>query len=91
MVRQHTVLVIGSGRPHRPARVAELFQDHPKVDRCEPGDGTMRVILKAGVEEYDDLPALLINSGVSLRRFAEEELDLESAFMALTQGTSTRM
>ncbi len=91
MVRQHTVLVIAPADRTALPRVAELFENHPKVDRCEPGDGTVRVILRAGVQEYDDLPTLLINQGVSLKRFGEEELDLESAFMALTKGTSTRM
>ena len=61
------------------------------VQGCEPGDGAVRVVLKSNVEDYSDLPKILIENGINLRRFSEEELDLESAFMALTKGTSTRM
>ena len=71
--------------------IAGLLEAHDKVQGCEPGDNAMRVVLKPEVEDYSDLPKLLIENGIDLRRFTEEELDLESAFMALTKGTSNRM
>jgi ABC-2 type transport system ATP-binding protein len=49
------------------------------------------VVLKEEVEDYTDLPKYLIENGIALRGFGEESLDLESAFMALTKGTSQRM
>ena len=91
MVREHTVLVIQPGQREQLELITQLLSDHDKVQGCEPGDNAVRVILKPNVDDYSDLPKLLIDGGVSLRRFAEEELDLESAFMALTKGTSTRM
>jgi ABC-2 type transport system ATP-binding protein len=91
MVRQHTVLVIQPARRDQMDSVAKLLDGHPKVQGCEPGDDVMRVVLKSDTDEYSDLPKLLIENGIDLRRFTEEELDLESAFMALTKGTSTRM
>jgi ABC-2 type transport system ATP-binding protein len=91
MVREHIVLVIQPSTPEKMDAIAELFDGHDKVQGCEPGDNAMRVILKSDVEDYSDLPRLLIENGIDLRRFSEEELDLESAFMALTQGTSNRM
>ncbi|MCO8124926.1 ABC transporter ATP-binding protein [Stieleria sp. TO1_6] len=91
MVREHTVLVIQPNRPDQLGAITDLLRDHPKVQGCELGDATIRVILKPEVEDYSDLPKLLIENNVDLKRFSEEELDLESAFMALTKGTSTRM
>ncbi|TWU00837.1 ABC transporter ATP-binding protein [Stieleria varia] len=91
MVRQHTVLVIQPGKREQLERISQLLSGHEKVQGCEPGDDAIRVVLKQEVDDYSDLPKLLIENGVDLKRFNEEELDLESAFMALTKGTSTRM
>ena len=91
MVRQHTVLVIQPADRDKMSAIAQLLDRHEKVQGCEPGDDAMRVVLKTEVAEYSDLPKLLIDNGINLRRFTEEELDLESAFMALTKGTSNRM
>lgn len=90
-VREHTVLVVEPSTPDQMARIAELLSGHEKVQSIEAGDASVRVILKPEVVEYSDLPRRLIENGVNLRRFSEEELDLESAFMALTKGTSLRM
>ncbi len=91
MVRQHTVLVIQTAQHEQLDQVTNILQGHEKVQACEPGDNAIRVILKSEVEEYSDLPRQLIENGIDLKQFSEEELDLESAFMALTKGTSTRM
>lgn len=91
MVREHVVLVIQPMRREQLKSIEDLLGGHEKVQACEPGDATMRVVLKPEVEDYSDLPKLLIENEVDLKRFSEEELDLESAFMALTKGTSTRM
>ena len=91
MVREHTVLVIQPNKREQLDRIATLLKGHDKVQGCEDGDASVRVILKPDVDDYSELPKLLIENGVDLKRFSEEELDLESAFMALTKGTSTRM
>ncbi|NND96337.1 MAG: ABC transporter ATP-binding protein [Pirellulaceae bacterium] len=91
MVRQHTVLVIQPGQREQMAQISSLLEHHDKVQGVDTGDDAVRVVLKSEVEDYSDLPKLLIDNGISLKRFNEEELDLESAFMALTKGTSTRM
>jgi ABC-2 type transport system ATP-binding protein len=91
MVRSHTVLVIAPHRREQLQAIGDLLKDHDKVQACEPGDNAIRVILKPQVDDYSDLPKLLIQNDIDLKRFSEEELDLESAFMALTKGTSTRM
>jgi ABC-2 type transport system ATP-binding protein len=91
MVRQHTVLVVQPADRDQLSQIATVLGDLAKVQACELGDGVVRVVLKADVTEYSDLPRLLIENNIDLRQFREEELDLESAFMALTTGTSTRM
>jgi ABC-2 type transport system ATP-binding protein len=91
MVREHIVLVVQPANRSQLNEISKLLSDHEKVQGCEMGDDAIRVVLKREVEDYSDLPKLLIQSGVDLRQFSEEELDLESAFMALTKGTSTRM
>lgn len=90
-VREHVVLVVATHSPDQLPRIAELLAGHGKVQSIEPGDASSRVILKSDVSDYSDLPKLLIENGVNLKQFSEEELDLESAFMALTKGTSLRM
>ncbi|MEM9644059.1 MAG: ABC transporter ATP-binding protein [Planctomycetota bacterium] len=91
MVREHTVLEIQAFDRDQSPRIAELLSGHEKVQATEVGDDMLRVVLKSDVADYSDLPRLLIENGINLKRFTEEELDLESAFMALTKGTSTRM
>lgn len=91
MVREHIVLVIQPAQRDQMSRIRELLEKHDKVQGVDTGDDALRVVLKSEVDDYSDLPKLLIDNDISLKRFAEEELDLESAFMALTKGTSTRM
>ncbi|KAA1260341.1 putative ABC transporter ATP-binding protein YbhF [Rubripirellula obstinata] len=91
MVRQHTVLVIEPALPEKMDEISGLLSDHALVQGCETGDGAVRVVLKSDAQDYSELPRLLIHNGIDLKSFREEELDLESAFMALTKGTSTRM
>jgi len=44
------------------------------------------VTLKKGVHDYSFLPTLLVENGLRLLLFREEELNLETAFMELTRG-----
>ena len=74
------------------AEAAEIFSYIQQIgELSELGDDAMSVVLKSNVDDYSDLPRLLIENSIDIRQFNEEELDLESAFMALTKGTSTRM
>jgi len=91
MVREHTVLIIQPTKREQMSRIVDLVTGHPLVQATEPGDDAVRVVLTSATEDYSELPKLLIENDIGLRRFSEEELDLESAFMALTKGTSTRM
>ena len=47
------------------------------------------VTLADGQRDYSDLATQLVNAGHRLTLFREEELNLETAFMALTKGITS--
>jgi ABC-2 type transport system ATP-binding protein len=65
---------------------AKLLEGHPIVERVETKDGRLLVTLNAETSDYSDLPSLLVEHGYKLTLFKEDELNLETAFMALTKG-----
>ena len=81
--RAATVLHIGVDEPDAAAR---LLDSHPLVDTLDCVDGVLHVRLQPGVEDYSELPSLLLESGRKLRLFREEDVNLETAFMELTKG-----
>jgi ABC-2 type transport system ATP-binding protein len=83
-VRQHIVLHVGV-KEHLDA-AARVLQDHPLVNQVETNGKLLKVILKPEAQDYSELPTLLVERGHKLTLFREEELSLESAFMALTKG-----
>jgi len=83
-VRERTVLYVGVQQNLEAAR--ELLQKQPVVDRIEVTGGRLQVTLIEAATEYSQLASDLIAAGHSLTHFAEEEVDLETAFMALTKG-----
>jgi ABC-2 type transport system ATP-binding protein len=83
-VRQRTLLNIGVAGD--PDAAAKLLEGHDLVEGVEIRDGRLLVTLAEGVEDYSDLPTLLIEAGHKLTLFKEEEINLETAFMALTKG-----
>jgi ABC-2 type transport system ATP-binding protein len=86
-VRPHTVLNISvAGDRHL---AAQLLQDHKIVDHVNDGEKYLRVTLTDGHRDYSDLATLLVNAGHRLTLFREEELNLETAFMALTKGITS--
>jgi ABC-2 type transport system ATP-binding protein len=83
-VREQPVLDIGVGGP--PDAAAKLLEGHPSVGKIEIRDGRLFVTLAKGVEDYSDLAAVLVRGGVKLFTFKIDEINLETAFMALTKG-----
>jgi ABC-2 type transport system ATP-binding protein len=83
-VRQHIVLHVGVTENLDAA--ARALQEHPLVNQVETNGKLLKVILKPEAQDYSDLPTLLVERGHKLTLFREEELSLESAFMALTKG-----
>jgi ABC-2 type transport system ATP-binding protein len=83
-VRRQVLLEIGIvGNAEGAAR---LLEGHSIVSAVAARDGKLEVTLKDGVDDYSELPSLLVQAGYRLNLFREEELNLETAFMALTKG-----
>jgi ABC-2 type transport system ATP-binding protein len=86
-VRRQTVLNIGvAGNSDSAAR---LLEGHALVDRVDAGEKYLTVTLADGHEDYSDLATLLVSAGHKLTLLREEELNLETAFMALTKGITS--
>jgi ABC-2 type transport system ATP-binding protein len=70
---------------------ARLLEQSDLVESVSIAKEQHVVTLKKGVEDYSELSSLLIGSGYRLKLFREEEVNLESAFMALTKGLGQRV
>jgi ABC-2 type transport system ATP-binding protein len=67
-------------------KAAGLLERHADVAKVEDVKGTLHVTLKPDVADYSFIPSLLLEHGLKLTLFREEEVNLETAFMALTKG-----
>ena len=83
-VRRQPVLWIGVQGKLDPA--AKLLESHHIVEKVEIHDSHLLATLREGIEDYSELPTLLVQAGCKLTAFKEEEINLETAFMALTKG-----
>jgi ABC-2 type transport system ATP-binding protein len=86
-VRLQPILNIRLSGP--PDGAVKLLQDHPSVESVDSHNGTLVVRLKPEITDYSDLPSLLISNGHRLTMFKEDEVNLETAFMALTKGITS--
>ncbi|QDU98030.1 ABC transporter ATP-binding protein [Lignipirellula cremea] len=88
-VREQALLNIGVDGDMDPA--ARLLRESELVDHVEIADGRLAVTLKKQVEDYSELASLLVGKGFRLQHFAEEQVNLEAAFMALTKGSGVKI
>jgi ABC-2 type transport system ATP-binding protein len=86
-VRPHMVLNIGIADNSDAA--AQVLRRHAIVKQVDVGDKHLTVTLANGQTDYSDLATMLITAGHRLTLFREEELNLETAFMALTKGITS--
>ncbi len=66
---------------------AKLLEQLEIVESIDMKDGKLKVTLGEDVEDYWEVSTQLVQHGHKLLEFREDELNLESAFMALTKGT----
>ncbi len=88
-VRQKTVLhvaVAGNSAAGDDRTAAKLLEQQDIVEQVEVRQHDMVVTLHQGIEDYSNLPTVLIAAGFKLTLFREEEINLETAFLALTKG-----
>jgi ABC-2 type transport system ATP-binding protein len=84
LVRQRTLLHVGVVGDQEPA--AKVLEQSDIVEGVEVRDGRIEVTLCENVSDYSDLPTLLVQAGHKIKMFKEDEINLETAFMALTKG-----
>ena len=84
-LRQNVVVLIQvAGDIHDAKRDLE---SHATVQDVEIRGDTLYVSLRDGITDFSELATDLVQAGHRLKMFREDELDLESAFMALTKST----
>jgi len=83
-VRRHILLQISVSGDNSSA--AKVLEAHDSVEKVELREDRIFTTLGESVEDYSELPTLLIESGHKLTLFKEDEINLETAFMALTKG-----
>jgi ABC-2 type transport system ATP-binding protein len=88
-VRGRTVLIIEIKGDTDAA--AKLLGQHDIAESVKVKELQLHVTLKEGIEDYSELPSLLVKAGHKLTLFREEEVNLESAFMTLTKGTGSKI
>jgi ABC-2 type transport system ATP-binding protein len=88
-VRERIVLHVKVAQRQQEALV--LLEQQRDVSSVIETDGTLVVTLQDDVSEYSSLARLLIEAGHDLLLFREEEVNLEAAFMTLTQGLGARI
>ncbi|MEO2046147.1 MAG: ABC transporter ATP-binding protein [Pirellulales bacterium] len=86
-VRDQMVLIIDVRGDRESA--ARLLEKHSSVDKITIKEEGLTVTLTADSNDYSQLAQLLIENGHALTKLAEEEINLETAFMALTQGITS--
>ena len=86
-VRRNTLLKVQVADEAK--RAVEIMSKSEIVDSVETDGDEISVTLNEGVEDYTELPTQLIESGLKLVEFREDEVNLEAAFMTLTKGMST--
>ena len=86
-VRQSSIYLISVG-DGKAIEAQTFLKGKPGVSGVEgsPDPEVFRVTLSQGIEDGSFLAEDLIKAGFRLRRFGEEEIDLEDVFMRITQG-----
>ncbi len=82
--RQQILLYVGVKQGLE--RAAGLIEQHGDIQKVEPAKDMLHVTLKPEVLDYSFLPSLLMEHGFQMTLFREEEVNLETAFLALTKG-----
>jgi len=83
-VKLQTTLLVGVVGDQDAA--GKIMEATDMVESIESRVDHLYVTLKKEIEDYSDLPTALVQAGMKINLFREEEINLESAFMALTKG-----
>ncbi|HMP08669.1 MAG TPA: ABC transporter ATP-binding protein, partial [Lacipirellulaceae bacterium] len=86
-VRRQTVLHVAVADDL--AAAEKVLAKHELVDRVERNGSHLIVTLVDGAHDYSDLATQLVGAGHRLTMLKEDEINLETAFMALTKGITS--
>jgi ABC-2 type transport system ATP-binding protein len=90
-VRPNMAILIETATENQLETAAKLIGSHEMVQTVDIVTQTLKVTLKADAGDYSSLATILISNGIAIKRFAEEEINLESAFMAFTKGAGAKI
>ena len=90
-VRPNMALLIEPAMKAQLDSAAKLLSNHELVQSVDIVAESIKATLKADAGDYSSIATLLISNGISIKRFAEEEINLESAFMAFTKGAGAKI
>lgn len=90
-VSPNTTLLIDLITPRDSAKAIDLISSTPIVEHVAIDGEKLRVTLKPDVQDYSSISMLLATQGVPFNKFAAEEINLESAFMAFTKGAGAKI
>ncbi len=90
-VRPMLVVMIETARVEDRDRALALLKANESVAAVELHHSRLRVTLNEGIADTSPLVSHLIENKIGLKHFAEEEINLESAFMALTKGAGSKI
>ncbi|MCY2986046.1 MAG: ABC transporter ATP-binding protein [Planctomycetota bacterium] len=90
-VRPNMAILIETANEKQLEIAAKLIGSHEIVQSVDIVTQTLKATLKADAGDYSSLATLLISNGIAIKRFAEEEINLESAFMAFTKGAGAKI
>lgn len=90
-VSPNTTLLVTLVRPEDVTKGSDLLSGQSMVQGVSVDDCTLRVTLRPEVEDFSSLAMLLASQGIAFSKFAQEEINLESAFMAFTKGAGAKI
>ena len=90
-VRPNMAILIELAVQNQTDAAAKLLSNHELVQAVDIVAQSLKATLKVDAGDYSSLATLLVGNGIAIKRFAEEEINLESAFMAFTKGAGAKI
>ncbi len=90
-VSPNTTLLVTLVRAQDVTKGSDLLSAQSIVQSVAVDDCTLRVALRPEVSDFSSLAMLLASQGIAFSKFAQEEINLESAFMAFTKGAGAKI
>ncbi len=90
-VRPNMAILIEPALKTQLEAAAKILSNHELVQSVDIVAESVKATLKADAGDYSSIATMLISNGIAIKRFAEEEINLESAFMAFTKGAGAKI